>query len=68
MTKQCNKKGGSNMHDYRMGYEYYKEACEKFGLEPINFHYYILNLSQEQLDAYNYRATENRGNYEFAIS
>ncbi|ATP40258.1 transcriptional regulator [Solibacillus sp. R5-41] len=56
------------MNDYRSGYEYYKRACENFGLEPINFHYYILNLSQEQLDAYNCRATENRGNYVLATS
>ncbi|EON72295.1 hypothetical protein [Lysinibacillus sphaericus] len=41
------------MTDYRKGYEFYRQMSEKHGLEPINFHYYILNLSQEQLDAYN---------------
>ncbi|RUL53934.1 MULTISPECIES: transcriptional regulator [Lysinibacillus] len=49
------------MGDYRIGYEYYKQACQQHGLEPINFHYYILNLSQEQLDAYNERAEQKRG-------
>ena len=39
------------MIDYRVGYEYYKEACEKYDLEPVNFHYFILNLSQEQLQS-----------------
>ncbi|MGE7093676.1 transcriptional regulator [Lysinibacillus sp. NPDC048646] len=41
------------MADYRKGYEFYRQMSEKHGLEPINFHYFILNLSQEQLDAYN---------------
>lgn len=40
------------MIDYRIGYNYYKEACEKYGLEPVNFHYFIITLSQEQLVAY----------------
>ncbi|HJH11695.1 MAG TPA: transcriptional regulator [Metalysinibacillus jejuensis] len=41
------------MQDYRTGYEYYKKACEAHGLKPINFHYYIMTLSEEQLAAYN---------------
>ena len=41
------------MKDYRQAYEYYKQACKNHGLEPINFHYFILNLSQEQLDTFN---------------
>lgn len=49
------------MNDYRTAYEYYREACQEHDLEPINFHYFILNLSQEQLDAYNKRAEQNRG-------
>ncbi len=44
------------MTDYRQGYEFYRQICDQHGLEPINFHYYILNLSQEQLDAYNEQA------------
>ena len=44
------------MADYQKGYEFYLKMCEKHELEPINFHYYILNLSQEQLDAYNEQA------------
>lgn len=54
------------MSGYRTGYEYYKEACELYGLEPVNFHYYMLNLSQEQLDAYNEQAAEKRGHNEYA--
>lgn len=49
------------MTDYRIGYEYYKQACQLHRLEPINFQYYLLNLSQEQLDAYNERAEQKRG-------
>lgn len=51
------------MTDYRIGYEYYKQVCQQYGLEPVNFHYFILNLSQEQLDAYNERAKEKRGRH-----
>lgn len=54
------------MTDYRFGYEYYKEACEKFGLEPVNFHYFLISLSQQQLDNYYQRAVQKRGQYEFA--
>lgn len=49
------------MNDYRTAYEYYRKACQEHGQEPINFHYFILNLSQEQLNAYNKRAQQNRG-------
>lgn len=49
------------MVDYRNGYKCYKYACEEHGLEPINFHYYLITLSQEQLDAYNERANHERG-------
>ncbi|MEK4628755.1 MAG: transcriptional regulator [Solibacillus sp.] len=52
------------MTDYRDAYEYYKDACKKHDLEPVNIHYFILNLSQEQLFAYNNYINEKRGNYE----
>ncbi|MER2191287.1 MAG: transcriptional regulator [Solibacillus sp.] len=55
------------MNDYRTGYAYYKQACEQHGLEPVNFYYFILNLSEEQLDAYNERATQDGGIREYAI-
>ena len=48
------------MKDYRQVYEYYKQTCEEHGIEPINFHYFILNLSQEQLDLFNVMA-QKRG-------
>lgn len=57
------------MTDYRIGYEYYQNACQEHGLEPLNFHYYILNLSQEQLEAYNTVAlVQKRGTNEYATS
>ncbi|TQR36022.1 transcriptional regulator [Lysinibacillus sphaericus] len=56
------------MTDYRKGYDFYRQVCEKHGLEPINFHYYILNLSQEQLDAYNERAKTLGGQIQYEIS
>ena len=43
------------MIDYRNGYEYYKQACKEYGLEPINFHYFTMKLSKEQLQAFNER-------------
>lgn len=54
------------MRDYRDGYETYKRACEIFELEPINFHYYILNLTQEQLHAYNETAERKRSHDKYA--
>jgi len=56
------------MIDYREGYEFYRHICEKHGLEPINFHYYILNLSQEQLNAYNEHAKTSGGSIEYEVS
>ncbi|MFJ7887041.1 transcriptional regulator [Lysinibacillus xylanilyticus] len=56
------------MTDYREGYDFYRQVCVKHGLEPINFHYYILNLSQEQRDAYNERAKTLGGQIEYEVS
>lgn len=57
------------MNDYRLGYEYYKEACAKHGLQPINFHYFILNLSEEQLEQFNANAIARLkgGTNEYAV-
>ncbi|MDI7741798.1 transcriptional regulator [Lysinibacillus fusiformis] len=49
------------MMEYQVGYDYYKEACLQYGLEPINFAFYLLSLSKQQLDAYNERAVLKRG-------
>lgn len=54
------------MNDYHHGYETYRKACEKHDLEPINFRYYLLNLSQEQLHAYNESAERKRSHDEYA--
>lgn len=55
------------MTDYREGYEYYRKICEKHGLDPINFHYYILNLTQEQLDTYNKQAKSLGGPIQYEM-
>ena len=46
------------MTDYREGYEFYRQVCEEHGLEPISFRYYIIQLSQQQLSAYNMQAKQ----------
>lgn len=46
------------MSTYRQGYQVYLKKCEQFGLEPVNFRYYINQLSQDQLDAFNAQATK----------
>lgn len=46
------------MSKYRDGYEFYCEMCERYGLEPISFRYYVLQLSQQQLSAYNMQAKQ----------
>lgn len=51
------------MPDYQLGYEYYKDACIKHHLEPVNLHYFLLNLSEQQLDAFIVHAMQNRGQY-----
>lgn len=43
---------------FQQGYEVYVKKCEQFGLEPVNFRYYVLQLSPEQLEAYNTYASE----------
>lgn len=43
---------------YRQGYEVYVEKCEQFGLEPINFRYYVIQLSPQQLTDYNNQAMQ----------
>ena len=53
------------MNNCRLAYEYYKQASKEHGLEAINVHYFILNLSQEQLDTYNELA-QKRGRDEVA--
>lgn len=41
---------------YRKGYEVYVMKCGQFGIEPVNFHLYVNQLSKEQLHAYNEQA------------
>ena len=55
------------MKNYRDGYEFYLKICKQHGLEPINFNYYILNLTQEQLDAYNEQAKLMEGQNEYEM-
>ena len=44
------------MSMYREGYDYYVLKCLDFGLEPINYYYFVQQLSDEQLDAINEQA------------
>ena len=46
---------------YQDGYDYYVMRCEAFGLEPINFYFFVKQLSQEQLDLFNEQAKLMKG-------
>lgn len=46
------------MTTFRQGFELYLEKCEQFGLQPVNFRYYVNQLSHDQFLAYNRYATE----------
>lgn len=41
------------MDFYRKGYQIYCEACEQYGMPSMNFHLYIKQLTEEQLNAFN---------------
>ncbi|MGN7479256.1 transcriptional regulator [Solibacillus silvestris] len=41
------------MMNFEQGYSVYVEKCEQFGLQPVNYRYYVNQLSHEQLLAYN---------------
>lgn len=49
------------MSVYEAGYNYYVSKCRDFGLEPIQFHVFIMNLSEEQLQAFNEQARKWEG-------
>lgn len=51
------------MSHYRDGFDFYLVKCEQFDLEPINFYYYVNQLSQEQLEYYNEAALRVKGSY-----
>lgn len=55
------KKGLTEMSTYREGYDYYVMKCMDFELEPINFYYYVQQLSQEQLETFNEQAKQMKG-------
>lgn len=47
---------------YQEGYEVYVKKCEQFGLQPVNFRLFVMQLSKEQLFAYNEQARSmNKG-------
>ena len=58
---QCINERMITMSMYQEGYEVYCKKCEQFGLEPINFRYYVIQLSLEQLNAYNEQARLTKG-------
>lgn len=49
------------MSSYRDGYDYYVMRCMDFELEPINFYYFVQQLSQEQLEVFNEQAKQMKG-------
>lgn len=40
------------MEIYRQAYESYKSACENYGMESMDFHYFIQNLTIEQINEF----------------
>jgi hypothetical protein len=40
------------MDMYRKAYEYYKEICENYEMDCVNFHHFIKHLTEEQLNEY----------------
>ncbi len=49
--------------NYDEAYEIYKKACAAYDLEPINYHYFVLNLSHQQIQAF-IKNAEERGRNE----
>lgn len=41
------------MEKYREGYELYREACKHYGIESLDFHFFVSQLTQDQLNAFN---------------
>lgn len=49
------------MSMYHEGYDYYVTKCMDFGLEPVNFYYFVHQLSEEQFKAFNEQAAQMKG-------
>ena len=47
----------SVMNDYVVGYHYYVAKCKLFSVEPLLYHFYLQYLTNEQLQAYNIKAS-----------
>lgn len=45
------------MNDYVVGYHYYVAKCKLFSVEPLLYHFYLQYLTNEQLQAYNIKAS-----------
>ena len=41
------------MEHFMEGYQTYCQACENYGLESMNYHLYVKQLTEEQLYAFN---------------
>lgn len=52
----CYITGGVIMERYREAYECYTATCEIYGMESVNFHYFIKYLTEEQLQEYSKKA------------
>lgn len=42
------------MSNQLSGYQIYLEKCEQYGVEPISFRYFVLQLTIEQFKAFNH--------------
>jgi hypothetical protein len=40
------------MEIYQKAYEYYRTACENYGMKSMNFYQFLTHLTQEQLHEY----------------
>ena len=49
------------MEMYRKAYQCYTIACENYGIEVMNFHYFITHLTEEQLSEYSKMTIKNKG-------
>lgn len=49
---------------YEEGYNYYVAQCEQYGMQPLSLRYFVKQLTEEQLKAYNEYAKQTGERYE----
>jgi len=53
------------MKMYQEGYERYRRACEEYGMESMNIHLFVRQLSRDQLNSYNQMAKNMNGSEDY---